>query len=98
LDFLNPCPIHEIKKYIEVLPSVICPVIFVNTSNHAMATHDTNEKMSKQLFTQIAKNSIWRYGTRAEVELKYKNSKQYRQRKERKKYALTKRIRKTWKK
>jgi len=81
LDFLKPYPIREIQQYVDGY-NVKIPLIFVNTSNHALAPHDNNREMPKTLFHHKTNDStLWRYGTRLQVEKKYKNSVQYRQRK-----------------
>jgi hypothetical protein len=50
------------------------PLIFVNTSNHAMATHDNNPTLDKIVFIPF-KNVKTRFASRYTVELKYKNRK-----------------------
>jgi len=58
----------------------LSPYIYVNTSNHAMATHDTNSVLSKTLYRSVAKKSRWQrnssvlkiiFLTRKQVDKKY---------------------------
>ncbi|MCL2288092.1 MAG: hypothetical protein FWC33_02785 [Candidatus Bathyarchaeota archaeon] len=73
LDFRKPYPIREIQQYVDVY-NVKMPLIFVNTSNHALAPHDNNLEMTKTVFHhKLNDGTLWSYGSRLQVEEKYKN-------------------------
>lgn len=88
LDTQAPYPKHPIEKWgttdelshEEDLYCYLSPHIYINTSNHAMATHDTNPTLQKTLYQpRISKkqkrnntNLTVRPLTRKQVEKKYK--------------------------
>ena len=46
----------------------LAPIIYVNTSNHAMATHDTNQTLQKTLYQPTDKHLTVGFLTRKQVE------------------------------
>jgi hypothetical protein len=77
LDTTTPYPEHPIIKWgtlTDLSPKNIAPIIYVNTSNHAMATHDTNQTLQKTLYTPTDKHLTVGFLTRKQVEKKYKKN------------------------
>lgn len=66
-----PAPEHPIKYYFE---SPNHPVVFINTSNHAMAEHDTNNRIWKWEYIPWLKDAPIKLGskTRREIEQSFK--------------------------
>ncbi len=55
-------PIHDIKYYFN---NEMHPIIFINTSNHAMSFHDTNHKLWKWEYIPWEKDSAVIYGQKS---------------------------------
>jgi hypothetical protein len=55
-------PLHKIKYYFS---SVLHPIVFVNTSNHALAEHDNNHFHWKWEYLAWVQNSSVVYGTKS---------------------------------
>ncbi|MCL2643479.1 MAG: hypothetical protein FWD52_08245 [Candidatus Bathyarchaeota archaeon] len=86
LDTKTPYPKHLIEKWNtdtlnENTPLYLSPYIYINTSNHAMATHDTNPTLQKTLYHTTHSVKKWKkphtnikikFLTRKQVEKKYK--------------------------
>lgn len=73
----------EVALFYQKTQSYLSPYIYINTSNHAMATHDTNPNLHKTLYQPNLKKQRWqRYNsglkinflTRRQVEKKYKKN------------------------
>jgi hypothetical protein len=73
-DKTPPHPLYEIQSWLQIPDNeqrLQHPIIYVNTSNHALATHDNNSEMAKQIF--IPYNNIKTgYKTRAQLEKKHR--------------------------
>ena len=71
-----PAPEHPIKYYFET-PNH--PVVFVNTSNHAMAEHDTNDRIWKWEYIPWLNDAPIKLGskTRREIEQSFNSSLKY---------------------
>jgi hypothetical protein len=69
-----PAPKHSVKYY---FLNRNHPVVFINTSNHAMAEHDTNEKIWKWEYIPWLTDAPIKHGamSRTEVEQSLKKSK-----------------------
>jgi hypothetical protein len=67
-----PAPEHPIKYY---FANRNHPVVFINTSNHAMAEHDTNERIWKFEYVPWLKDAPIKLGskTRKEIEQSFKS-------------------------
>jgi len=97
LDTKTPYPQHSITKwankndknssiYNETY-SYLSPYIYINTSNHAMATQDTNPNLHKTLYQPNPKKQRWqrhnaglkiRFLTRSQVDKKYRKNRSLR--------------------
>jgi len=66
-----PAPKHSIKYYFMDRNH---PVVFVNTSNHAMAEHDTNDRIWKWEYIPCLTDAPIKLGsmTRKEIEQRFK--------------------------
>jgi hypothetical protein len=59
-------PTHKIKYY---FANTKHPIVFINTANHAMAEHDTNQRLWKWEYTAWEKNSPIIYGEKSRQEI-----------------------------
>lgn len=59
-------PIHYIRYYFN---NEMCPIIFINTANHAMSFHDTNHKLSKWEYIPWEKDSAVIYGQKSRSQM-----------------------------
>lgn len=66
-----PAPEHPVKYY---FTNHKHPVVFVNTSNHAMAEHDTNDRLWKWEYVAWLEDAPVKLGeeTRAQIEERFK--------------------------
>lgn len=66
-DRILPAPEHSIKYYFVDRNH---PVVFINTSNHAMAEHDTNDRIWKWEYIPWLNDAPIKFGsmTRLEIE------------------------------
>lgn len=66
-----PAPEHSIKYYFS---NYNHPIVFINTSNHAMAEHDTNHRLWKWEYIPWVNNAPIKLGnkTRKEIEKGFK--------------------------
>ena len=58
--------LHKIKYYFSDMRH---PIVFINTSNHAMAEHDTNHRLWKWEYVAWGKNSPILYGEKSRQEI-----------------------------
>jgi hypothetical protein len=74
LDNTAPYPLHIIKSWLQIPDDEQRqqhPIIYVNTSNHALATHDNNFELAKQIFIPYS-NVKTGCKTRAQLEKKHR--------------------------
>jgi len=64
--FFGKIPNHKIKYY---FANTKHPVVFINTSNHAMAEHDTNPRLWKWEYVAWEKDSPVVYGEKSREEI-----------------------------
>lgn len=69
-------PEHDIKYYFNTEKH---PVLFINTSNHAMAEHDSNSKFWKWEYVLWLDNSPVLFGEKTELTLKMKWGRIYKE-------------------
>jgi hypothetical protein len=61
-----PAPEHPIKYYFETLKH---PVVFINTSNHAMAEYDTNDRIWKWEYIPWLNDAPIKLGSKTKKEI-----------------------------
>ena len=65
-DLNGNVPVHDIKYY---FTNTKHPIVFINTSNHAMAEFDTNKRLWKWEYVAWEKDSAIIYGTKSRKEI-----------------------------